>query len=329
MTPSLDAAVRAWDEDGFVILPAYVTSVDMAPAVAELPMLYPTADEYHDHVNPERDRRFDDEFGGIDDFPFHSTALSLLAVHPKLTTLAEQLLRTPDVRVYSIEAWAKYTGAADYDQHLHRDYLGASLVVPSTDPRFGQVEIFLYLCDVPAELGPPAYVPLRFTADLPMIPNWFPGQDGHRDPDRPTWISPTGRADLYEQEILGLGPAGTVVAYTNRTFHRGTQLTAPRGARYTLHVNFRPAANEWQSRHSWLQHANTPAWPAFVERASPRQLALFGWPAPGHAFWTADTLAGIHQRYPGLDLEPWRRHLDSGPETAAPGKADGGWTSVV
>jgi hypothetical protein len=303
----LDGVARSWSEDGYAILPAYLSEAELAPAVAEIPILYPTADEYHDRVDPGRNQRFEDEFGGIDDFPFVSNALSLLALHPRLIDLAERLLGTDDLRVYSIEAWAKFTGAADYDQELHRDYLGASLLVPSVDPRFGQVEMFLYLVDVPAELGPPAFVPLRHTADLPMIPNWFPREeDGRRDPDRPTWISPTARPDLYEHEVGAAGPAGTVTAYSNRTFHRGTQLRAPRGARYTLHVNFRTAASEWQSRHSWLRHVRTPGWEAFVVHASPRQLALVGWPPPGHDFWTAETLDGVQQRYPGLDLAPWR-----------------------
>jgi hypothetical protein len=309
MQVDIDAAVRAWHQDGFAILPAYVPTADLVAGVAELPMLYPTADEYHDRVDLERNRRFDDEFGGIDDFPFVSAALSLLAVHPLLIDLAERLLGSADLRVYSIEAWAKYTGAAHYDQHLHRDYLGASLLVPTADVRFGQVEMFVYLVDVPEELGPPAFVALRHTVDLPMIPNWFPREDGRRDPDQPRWISPLGRPDLYEQEVRGVGPAGTVAAYTNRTFHRGTEVVAPRGVRYTLHVNFRPAGSEWQSRHSWLRQADKPAWSDFVEVASPRQLALFGWPSPGHPFWTTQTIAGIQERHPGLDVTPWRTAL--------------------
>ena len=126
-------------------------------------------------------------------------------------------------------------------------------------------------------------------------------------------MSPTGRPDLYRNEVVAAGPAGTVVAYTNRTFHRGTQLTSPRGARYTLHINFRPAQSEWQSRHSWLRQANSAGWQAFVERASPRQLALFGWPPPDHPYWTAETIAGINQRYPGLDVGPWRAAASDGP----------------
>jgi hypothetical protein len=166
--------------------------------------------------------------------------------------------------------------------------------------------MFVYLVDVPIDLGPPAFVALGHTTDLPLIPNWYPSVDGPSDSEHPTWVSAPGRADLYEHEVRGAGPAGTVAAYTNRTVHRGTQLKAPRGARYTLHVNFRPAGSDWQSRHSWQRHANRPAWSHFVEVASPRQLALFGWPPPGHSFWTEQTVAAIQQRYPGLDVTAWR-----------------------
>lgn len=37
-----------------------------------------------------------------------------------------------------------------------------------------------------------------------------------------------------------------------------------------------------------------------------RQLGLFGFPPPGHPYWTPDALAGMALRYPGLDLSPWK-----------------------
>lgn len=307
MKQDLDSVASAWREDGFAVLPSYIGHDELAAAVAEIPQLYPTASEYHAATDPNRNRRFDDEFGGIDNFPFTGSALNLLAVHPRLIDLAEALLGTADLRVYAIEAWAKYTGAADYDQELHRDYLNHTLVVPSSDPAYGQVEMFLYLVDVPAGLGAPAYVPLRHTQNLPLIPNWYPREpNGRRDPDRPTWISAEARPDLYEHETQATGPAGTVVAYTNRTFHRGTQLTEPCAARYTLHINFRPAASEWQSRHSWISNVGRPEWADFVSNATPRQLSLFGWPPPGHRYWNEETLQGVQQRYPLLNVAPWR-----------------------
>ena len=84
------------------------------------------------------------------------------------------------------------------------------------------------------------------------------------------------------------------------------QVTAPRGARYTLHVNLRRADGDWATRHSWPQKANDHEWHGFVARATPCQLALFGFPPSGHVFWTDETLAGTQVRDPDLDLTPWR-----------------------
>jgi hypothetical protein len=300
------SARQNFEADGFVILPSYLSTEDLLPALAGLPKLFPTADEFHDDVNPARNERFRDEFGGITNFPFDTVELSLLAVHHRLIDLAEDLLGSDDQRVYSIEAWAKYTGAADYDQPHHRDYLSHTVVVPAPGQTPCLVEMFVYLSEVPAGLGPPSYVPLRYTADAPALPNWYPSQDGPVDPQRPTWRSTAGLPELYQAEISAIGPSGTVVAYRNETFHRATALTAPRGARYTIHVNFRRAECDWIGRMSWQEASTRPEWDAFVARATPRQLQLFGFPPSGHPYWTDDTLAGCALRYPGFDVDAWR-----------------------
>jgi len=238
--------------------------------------------------------------------------LSLLAVNPGLVTLATALLGTDAVRAYSIEAWAKYTGAADYDQHHHRDYLNHSLLVPTWDDAFRQVEMFVYFVDVPEALGPPHFVPRREAEGLGPIPNWLPRTAGVGvDPEHPTWVAQDAHPHLYEVEVSGAGPAGTVAAYSTATFHRGTPLTAPRGARYTLHLNFRRADAEWAVRHSWVQRSIEPEWHAFAARATPRQLERFGVPPPGHPFWTDETLAGMQGPVPDLDLMPWRQARSS------------------
>ena len=284
-------AIAHWEAHGFVILPGYVPLHEIAPAHRELALLFPTPEEFHDHVDESRNAKYRrDEFAGITNFPFASVELSLMAVHPRLTALAETLLGTEDLRLYAAEAWAKYTGAADYDQWHHRDYLNHTLLVPTEDPTFGQVEMFLYLTDVPEALGPPHFVSKRHTQGTAALPNWL-----SRD-QRPEW---------YAVEVSGAGPAGTVAAYSIGTFHRGTALTAPRGARYTIHVSYRAATTEWANRMGWANQAHESAWYAFVERASFRQLLLFGFPPPGHPFWTEESLAAMALRYPRLNLAPW------------------------
>jgi hypothetical protein len=296
---------RAFLEDGFVVLPGYLSRADIRAAQSRLAEVFPTGDEFHDDADHDRNERFRDEFGGIVDFPFGPVELSLLAVHERMIWLAEGLLGTDDVRVYSIEAWAKYTGAASYDQSHHRDYLNHSLLVPAPGQPPAQVEMFLYLSDVPAALGPPSYVALRHTRDLPALPNWYPPVGGVRDAEHPGWVAEEASPQLYDVEVSATGDAGTVVAYRIETFHRGTELVAPRGARFTVHASFRRADAEWIGRRGWAGAATAPSWDSFVAGATPRQLRLFGFPAPGHPYWTAETLDGLARRYPGINTALW------------------------
>jgi len=299
----LSDAALAWRTDGFVILPGLIPVDELKPAVGELDLLFPSAEGFHDGTDPRRERFIGDEFAGIDTFPFGSTEINLLAVHHRLVGLAEALLDDGDIQIYAAEAWAKYTGACDYDQDLHRDYLNHTILVPSTTPGCRQVEMFVFLHDVPDELGPPHLVSRRHTADLPAVPNWYLRAGRQSD-----WrfCDDSGSPDLYAAEVSAAGPAGTVIAFEPGTFHRGTQLTAPRGVRYSMQVGFRPSSLQWGQRVSWAMQSFTSEWVDFVGRATARQLQAFGFPPPGHPYWTPETLAGMAQRYPELDLSPWR-----------------------
>jgi hypothetical protein len=290
--------------NGFTILPGYLSAADLAPALEELESLFPTPRGFHDRTDPRWERYQGDEFAGIDAFPFAGTELSLLAVHDRVVRLAEELLAAPDLRLYGAEAWAKFTGAADYDQSLHRDYLNHTLLAPTEDSARRQIEFFVHLVDVPEELGPPHLVPARHTRHLPARPNWYPRTGGHHDPAG--FVAPEGSPELYAAEVSAAGPAGTIVAFHPGTFHRGTALRAPRGARYTMQLCYRLAGEEWGQRRGWAAVSHEPAWYRFVERATPRQLALFGFPPPGHPYWTPEALTATAQRYPDLDLSPWR-----------------------
>jgi hypothetical protein len=299
----LTEARRAWQADGFVLLPGLVPVDELNPATGELDLMYPSARGFHDGTDPRRERFIGDEFAGIDTFPFASTEISLLAVNHRILALAEALLDDRDIHIYAAEAWAKYTGACDYDQDLHRDYLNHTILVPSTTPGCQQVEMFVFLNDVPDELGPPRLVPRRHTVNLPAVPNWLlrPGQDSDS-----RFNDDSGSPELYAAEVSGAGPAGTVIAFEPGTFHRGTQLSAPRGARYSMHLGFRPASLQWGQRVSWAARSFTSEWVEFVSRATARQLQAFGFPPPGHPYWTPETVAGTALRYPRLDLSPWR-----------------------
>ena len=83
-------------------------------------------------------------------------------------------------------------------------------------------------------------------------------------------------------------------------------MTAPRSARFMVHVSYKPAATDWLGSHGLPNAGEDMSWYRFVQHANERQLTVLGFPPPGHPYWTAQTLAGVAARYPMLDLSPWR-----------------------
>jgi hypothetical protein len=147
----LDSAARAWQTDGFVILPGFIPADDLTPAAAELGLMFPSAEDFHTGTDERRDRFIGDEFAGIDTFPFASTHLSLLAVHHRVLALA-----------------------CDYDQDLHRDYLNHTILVPTTAPGCRQVEMFVFLHDVRI---PSAWTPVLDAETLAGMALRYPALD--------------------------------------------------------------------------------------------------------------------------------------------------------
>jgi ectoine hydroxylase-related dioxygenase (phytanoyl-CoA dioxygenase family) len=289
----VSAAAAAWRRDGFVVMPGYLEGPELAAAQRDLAAVYPTAEEYHAAPAEGRNQAYTgDEFGGIIPFPFPTVALSRLVVHDKLIALAEAIFETTDIRIYASELWAKYSGAAAYEQEHHRDYLNHTPLVPAADDvRWRGLEMFIWLSDVPEDHGPTHLVPLAVTAGVPPLPH------GYLRPERPEW---------YARERSAAGPAGTVVAYSTDTFHRGTEIRASRSARFSAHASYKHADSQWTSRHSWGDRSFCPDWNPFAEQATVRQLQLFGFPPPGHPYWTPQTLRDLAVRYPGLDTRPWQ-----------------------
>jgi hypothetical protein len=98
--------------------------------------------------------------------------LSLLAVSEHLVELAGRLLGSNVLGICSAEARAKFTGAADCEQMLHRDYLNRTLPAPADSAGYRQLEMFVYLVDVPDGPGRPHLLSRVQTRNLPARPNW-------------------------------------------------------------------------------------------------------------------------------------------------------------
>ncbi len=75
-------------------------------------------------------------------------------------------MRSDDVYLYQCQAWAKFTGDADYDQPFHCDYVNHTLTAPSDDECLNCVTILCYFSDVTEAHGPMHYVTRTDSASI-------------------------------------------------------------------------------------------------------------------------------------------------------------------
>ncbi len=147
------------------------------------------------------------QFAGVEEFPYRSWDLNRLAFHPDLVDAAERYLGTDQLHLYKVELWAKYAGAVDYTQPLHRDYGSHSLVVPRPEARYQQITSFIFLSDVTGEDGPTHIVPFDNGKDVPYTPLYLE------------------LGALADVEFEAVGPAGTLFMYRTDILHRGSDFT--------------------------------------------------------------------------------------------------------
>lgn len=297
--------VAVWKDEGAVLLPSFFEPGEVAPCAEDMRRVYhdrgPGAGEGRkvelDHG--ESVGIFDvNQFRNFDDMPFDcSPALNLIGLHPALIAFARAALETPDVHLYQSHAWAKFTGEADYEQAFHCDFKNHTLTVPSDDRRQRTINFMIYLTDVTEDLGAIHYVPQS-------------ASDPITGPDREMFLEgdPETQHALKAVEKSGAAPAGSVFAYGIDVYHRGTNLTAPDGYRYTLTASYKQAGNDMIGWSAWPIRF-LERWDLIFHNATPEQLACIGVPPPGDAFWTERTLRRTKQRWPGWDMSAYEQAL--------------------
>ena len=298
------ADVETWEREGIVLLRGAFTPEECAAIRADFDVVFGRAagaDEPMDKKKPGEIGRFNaKQFTGIEIMPVDcSPALNLAGVHPTLMAFARAALKTDAVHLYQCQAWAKFTGDADYDQPFHCDFGNHTLTVPSEDSTKNSVTIFTYFTDVTDAHGATHYV--NRTDSLKVA-----GPEASLNPD-PEFQAAL-QAGLRKYERSSASPAGTAIAYTTDVYHRGTNLTAPGGHRYALMACYKKAGDESIAFTAWPFHQTRP-WRRIFDHATPEQLTCFGVQPPGDPFWTETTLARAQVRYPNWDLTPYREAM--------------------
>jgi phytanoyl-CoA dioxygenase PhyH len=281
-----DGALEEVRERGFALVEDFLGPDELKAAQEALWLHFPRPEEYF--ADPARhDRYAASQFAGVEEFPYRSWDLNHLAFHPDLVDAAERFLDTTDLHLYKVELWAKYAGAVDYDQPLHRDYGSHSLVVPRRDGRYRQLTTFLFLSDVTDQDGPTRILPHAAGRDVPFTPLYLE------------------LGALAGAEVAATGPAGSLLMYTTDVLHRGSNFCGAGRSRFSLLADYQARGMTWAGKMAWPKQS-PQRWARLMPQCTVRERDLFGFPRPGDPYWNEQTLADVAARYPGMDMAPYR-----------------------
>ncbi len=294
-----DGCVTDLRERGYLVFEGFLGADELAAAREALWLHYPRPEEYF--ADPAAHAWLaTSQWAGLVTGPWRSWDLNRLAFHPDLLDLAERFLGSADLRLYDAELWAKYAGAVDYDQQHHRDFGNHTLVVPKRSDPATQMVSWLLLSDVGEDDGPTKVVPLPVGDRVPYWPSTLDGSAN----DYVTNYLPAGA--FAGEEVSVTGPAGTLFSFRTDMVHRASRMTAERSARFSMLTDYDVWGPRWTGRVGWATHALSAEWGELIERATPRERSVFGFPAPGDPYWDEQTLADTQARYPRADLTPYR-----------------------
>ena len=290
--------VEEWRREGFTLIPEFFSTEEILPIIEDFQELYEDRGQGEGVGTPLNKKEegaigagHPKQFMNIDSLPYNaSSAINLISLHPALISFAKSLLDVDDVHLYQSHTWAKYTGEADYDQAFHCDFGNHTLTVPADDVSLRTVDFILYLTDITDAHGALHYV-TKTDSDRILGSGAVFAKDDQQ-------------FALKEKERSAAAPAGSLLAHSIDTFHRGTNLTEIDGHRFTMTVGYKASGNEMIGFHVWQSAADRP-WPIVLNNATPEQLQCLGIPMPGDVFWTDRTLKLTQLRWPEWDMSAY------------------------
>ena len=279
-------------QHGFAIIDNFLSPELLHEAREELKVCLPGWVEYCDDPTTEKpsDRTVPAGARYRFRFPFPGTALNYITLHPDLRQFAAEFVEHDDLYCEQSHLSVKHKDhPGDADQGMHCDYGNHTLAYPPRRPEYWQTAYLMYYTEVTINHAPTAVCSWEY---YPEKIRW------------PPFYSREQRPEIYDNEVKVTVPAGSVLAYSMRTFHRGTPFLKD-GGRIGQFITYSPAAWKWLGIVGWSERAPSPEFRKWIEGASPQERTLLGFPEPGHDYWTEETIAGVSARYPKMDMAPY------------------------
>ena len=187
----------------------------------------------------------------------------------------------------------------------HIDHNTNCILPPSTDTdHFSYVNSAIYLHDVVDDGAPMLVIPgsHRHTSDI------FVNAYATDNMAGPSQIRDLRKVEGLAAPVPSTATKGSALFYSSYLLHAAQpfQNTRKQRAFWTLSMSRRDAAG-WTKFANPFMYGEREFMLPVTTRTTPRVRSLFGWPEPGHPYYTEQTLSLLAQALPGFDTAPYGR----------------------
>lgn len=247
---------------------------------------------------------------GRSQFPVGDSALDRLMENERYIDLFELFLgakpsycnahlfmRTGPVdKRYPEQSWSGY----------HVDHNTNCVLPPSGNPRrFSYINSGVYLHDVTDDGAPMLLIPDSHTSAGDVFMKG--SETGNlASVSHIQDIRKTGLRD----PIPAVGRRGSVLFYSSYLLHSAQSFQDHKKQRalWTLSM-CRSDTDRWTRFSNPFVYGEREHMIPFIAQTTPRVRSLFGWPEPGHPYYTEQSLTLLSFAFPGIDLEPYLKSL--------------------
>jgi len=312
--PLTSTQLDAFHREGFIIVPDLFEPAQMRAALVEMERIFygnsfaeymveSDATEQAKSIEPVPTKavpHYGDTEYGRPQFPTGAEALDRLIQNDAYLDIFEQCLGTDEASYCNAHLFMR-SGPTDKRhsefswQGYHMDHYTNCFLPPShAVGAFDYVNSAVYLHDVELD-GAPMHV----------IPR------SHRQVGDPRLaMDDIRKVPEFAEPIPTAAKAGSALFYSSYLVHAAIPFENKRKQRAFWTLSMARADNS-----RWSKLANPWSGPErefirpFWEKTTPRVRSLFGWPPPGHPYYTEATLENLACLFPNMDLTLYNKQL--------------------
>jgi ectoine hydroxylase-related dioxygenase (phytanoyl-CoA dioxygenase family) len=316
--PLTQNQLEAFHRDGFILLEDLFDSAEMAAALNNMEHIF-YGKSYAEYL-AELDRtgkansveptvtnavaHYGDTEYGRAQFPTEFDSLDRLIENEEYLDIFAQCLGTNDVSYCNAHLFMR-SGPTDqrHPEHpwqgYHADH-GTNSFLPLSHAigSFDYVNSGVYLHDVDDDCAPMHVIPGSHRQAADALLRLGGNLNDIRD------------VAEFAEPLPATARAGSALFYSSYLIHAAVPFKNKRKQRafWTLSMA-RGDASRWTKLANPWSGPERLFFQPFWEKTTPLVRSLFGWPAPGHAYYTEATLKGIAIQYPNMDLTPYQDGL--------------------